>query len=206
MRPADQRHVLHLPESIKIAFCVRNTDGTNPLGPRPTRFVLAVHDLLKGREYNCNKAMEGFDEVNDPRIARAGTRAATRTCCYAPPWWASCADEDVRPRWPATGRAASITDRLRSRRRAGGSGPFRRRGGGACSRAGLPLQLPQDAAECVRLNVLPRPGQAQPPYRPARDVERFRIRRGSARRRWSVAQRRPLRRRRPWLRRLPPRA
>ena len=31
---------------------------------------MAVHDLLKGREYNRNKAMEGFDEVNDPRIAR----------------------------------------------------------------------------------------------------------------------------------------
>ena len=30
-----------------------------------------MHDLLKGREYNRNKAMEGFDEVNDPRIARA---------------------------------------------------------------------------------------------------------------------------------------
>ena len=29
---------------------------------------MAVHDLLKGREYNRNKAMEGFDEVNDPRI------------------------------------------------------------------------------------------------------------------------------------------
>ena len=32
---------------------------------------MAVHDLLKGREYNRNKAMEGFDEVNDPRIACA---------------------------------------------------------------------------------------------------------------------------------------
>ena len=29
-----------------------------------------MHDLLKGREYNRNKAMEGFDEVDDPRIAR----------------------------------------------------------------------------------------------------------------------------------------
>ena len=29
-----------------------------------------MHDLLKGREYNRNKAMEAFDEVNDPRIAR----------------------------------------------------------------------------------------------------------------------------------------
>ena len=83
------------PESIKIAFCVRNTDGTNPLAPatpNPACFVqrvqvfangqrcddinyygrtVAVHDLLKGREYNRNKAMEGFDEVDDPRIARA---------------------------------------------------------------------------------------------------------------------------------------
>ena len=32
---------------------------------------MAVHDLLKGREYNRNKAMEGFDEVNDPRITCA---------------------------------------------------------------------------------------------------------------------------------------
>ena len=83
------------PESIKIAFRVRNTDGTNPLAPatpNPACFVqrvqvfangqrcddinyygrtVAAHDLLKGREYNRNKAMEGFDEVNDPRIARA---------------------------------------------------------------------------------------------------------------------------------------
>ena len=83
------------PESIKIAFRVRNTDGTNPLAPatpNPACFAqrvqvfangqrcddinyygrtVAVHDLLKGREYNRNKAMEGFDEVDDPRIARA---------------------------------------------------------------------------------------------------------------------------------------
>ena len=102
------------PESIKIAFRVRNTDGTNPLAPatpNPACFVqrvqvfangqrcddinyygrtVAVHDLLKGREYNRNKAMEGFDEVNDPRIACA-VHQATRTCCCAPPWWASCA-------------------------------------------------------------------------------------------------------------------
>ena len=82
------------PESIKIAFRVRNTDGANPLAPatpNPACFVqrvqvfangqrcddtnyygrtVAVHDLLKSREYNRNKAMEGFDEVNDPRIAR----------------------------------------------------------------------------------------------------------------------------------------
>ena len=76
------------PESIKIAFRVRNTDGTNPLAPatpNPACFVqrvqvfangqrcddMAVHDLLKGREHNRNKAMEGFDEVNDPRIVCA---------------------------------------------------------------------------------------------------------------------------------------
>ena len=63
------------PESIKIAFRVRNTDGTSQ---RPALDdinyygrTVAAHDLLKGREYNHNKAMEGFDEVNDPRIARA---------------------------------------------------------------------------------------------------------------------------------------
>ena len=90
------------PESIKIAFRVRNTDGTNPLAPatpNPACFVqrvqvfangqrcddinyygrtVAVHDLLKGREYNRNKAMEGFDEVNDPRIARAVHQGGSR--------------------------------------------------------------------------------------------------------------------------------
>ena len=92
---ADQWHLSTLTESIKIAFRSRNTDGTNPLAPatpNPACFVqrvqvfangqrcddinyygrtVAVHDLLKGREYNRNKAMEGFDEVDDPRIARA---------------------------------------------------------------------------------------------------------------------------------------
>ena len=90
------------PESIKIAFRVRNTDGTNPLAPatpNPACFVqrvqvfangqrcddinyygrtVATHDLLKGREYNRNKAMEGFDEVNDPCIARAVQRLRGR--------------------------------------------------------------------------------------------------------------------------------
>ena len=76
------------PESIKIAFRVRNTDGANLLGPATPNtacfvqrvqvfascdninYIVAVHDLLKGREYNRNKAMEGFDKVDDPRIAR----------------------------------------------------------------------------------------------------------------------------------------
>ena len=57
------------PESIKIAFRVfangQRCDDINYYGR-----TVAVHDLLKGREYNRNKAME-FDEVNDPRIARA---------------------------------------------------------------------------------------------------------------------------------------
>ena len=104
------------PESIKIAFRVRNTDGTNPLAPatpNPACFVqrvqvfangqrcddinyygrtVAVHDLLKGREYNRNKAMEGFRRKWTTRASPARcTRAATRTCCCAPPWWASCA-------------------------------------------------------------------------------------------------------------------
>ena len=56
-------------------------------------------------------------------------------------------------------------------------------------------QLPQDAAEYVRMNVLPRPGpQPQPPPqiigRPD-DAERLLDEVGSARRRWSVAQHRP---------------
>ena len=83
------------PESIKIAFRVRNTDATNPLAPatpNPACFIqriqffangqrcddtnyygrtVAAHDLLKGREYNQNKAVEGFDEVNDSRTPRA---------------------------------------------------------------------------------------------------------------------------------------
>ena len=43
--------------------------------------TVAAHDLLNGREYNRNKAMEDFDEVNDPRIARAVHQGGTRTCC-----------------------------------------------------------------------------------------------------------------------------
>ena len=74
-------------ESIKIAFRVRNTEPPNPAcfvqrvqvfanGQRCDDInyygrTVAVHDLLKGREYNRNKAMEGFDDVNNPRIARA---------------------------------------------------------------------------------------------------------------------------------------
>ena len=79
------------PETIKIAFRVRNTDATNqlaPATPNPACFIqrvqvfangqrcddinyygrtVAAHDLLKGREYNRTKAMEGFDKVNAPR-------------------------------------------------------------------------------------------------------------------------------------------
>ena len=74
---------------IKIAFRVRNTDATNllaPATPNPACFIqkiqvfangqrcdnikyygrtVAVHDLLKGREYNQNKAVNGFNEVNN---------------------------------------------------------------------------------------------------------------------------------------------
>ena len=32
---------------------------------------MAAHDLLKGREYNQNKAVEGFDEVNNSWTPRA---------------------------------------------------------------------------------------------------------------------------------------
>ena len=83
------------PESIKIAFRVRNTDATNPLAPatpNPACLIqriqvfangqrcddinyygrtVAAHDLLKGRKYNQNKAVEGFDEVNNSRTPRA---------------------------------------------------------------------------------------------------------------------------------------
>ena len=100
--PADSGTSFIDPESIKIAFRVRNTDGTNPLAPatpNPACFVqrvqvfangqrcddinyygrtVAVHDLLKGREYNRNKAMEGFDEVNDPRFAPRGAPGRLR--------------------------------------------------------------------------------------------------------------------------------
>ena len=70
--------------------------------------------------------------------------------------------------------------------------------------------LLQDAAEYVRLNVLPRARRSRLRRSQAGPVTSW-TRRGSARRRWSAARRRPLRRRRPWLRRrarlpLPPRA
>ena len=66
--PADQRHVLHPPASSSAPrsspTASAATTSTTTAAPWPC-------DLLKGREYNRNKAMEGFDEVNDPRIARA---------------------------------------------------------------------------------------------------------------------------------------
>ena len=69
----------------------------------------------------------------------------------------------------------SITDRLRSTAEAAadliGAGAA-----GLAAAQAFRSQLPQDAAEYVRLNVLPRPGQAQPPPqiigRPS-DVERL---------------------------------
>ena len=143
-------------------------------------------------------------------------RPRTRTCALRRGTKGTAEPALLRMTWQETPRPAPATDRAalhhgpsaqHCRRRAGGSGPHRRRGSGTCSRAGFP-QLPQDAAEYVRLNVLPRSGQAQPPPqiigRPS-DVERLLERQGSARRRWSVAQRRP------WLRRrvrlpLPPRS
>ena len=93
--PADQRHVLHRPRVHQDRLPRQEHGRHQPAGPatpNPACFVqrvqvfangqrcddinyygrtVAVHDLLKGREYNRNKAMEGFDEVNDPRIARA---------------------------------------------------------------------------------------------------------------------------------------
>ena len=107
----------------------------------------------------------------------------------------------------------SITDRLRSTAD-GAQAAADLIGAGAAGLAAAQAfrsQLPQDAAEYVRLNVLPRPGPAQPPPQIIGRPSASWTRRGSARRRWSAARRRPLRRRRPWLRRrarlpLPPRA
>ena len=70
--------------------------------------------------------------------------------------------ETPRPApWPATGR---------------GRPPSRTGAAGLAAAQAFRSQLPQDAAEYVRLNVLPRPGQAQPPPqiigRPS-DVERL---------------------------------
>ena len=68
----------------------------------------------------------------------------------------------------------SITDRLRSTAD-GAQAAADLIGAGAAGLAAAQAfrsQLPQDAAEYVRLNVLPRPGPAQPPP-PASDVERL---------------------------------
>ena len=94
----------------------------------------------------------------------------------------------------------SITDRLRSTADGAQAAAdlIGARGAGLAAAQAFRSQLPQDAAEYVRLNVLPRPGPAQPPPqiigRPS-DVERLLDE--AARRRWSVV-RRPLRRRQPW--------
>ena len=76
--PADQRHVLHRPRVHQDRLPRQEHGRHQPAGPGQRcddinyyGRTVAVHDLLKGREYNRNKAMEGFDEVNDPRIARA---------------------------------------------------------------------------------------------------------------------------------------
>ena len=81
--------VCRIPLTSGTSFIDPESSGTRTA---PTRFVqrvqvfangqrcddinyygrtVAAHDLLKGREHNRNKAMKGFDEVNDPRIARA---------------------------------------------------------------------------------------------------------------------------------------
>ena len=67
------------PESIKIALRIQvfaqriqvfangqRCDDINYYGR-----TVAAHDLLKGREYNQNKAVEGFDKVNNSRTPRA---------------------------------------------------------------------------------------------------------------------------------------
>ena len=58
----------------------------------------------------------------------------------------------------------------------GGSGPCGRRGRRARSRAGLPLLAASGLSKYVRVNVLPRPGPAQPPPQirgRSSDVERL---------------------------------
>ena len=60
------------PESIKIAFRVRNTDGTNPLAPatpNPACFVQRVQVFATASAATTSTTT--VDEVNDPRIARA---------------------------------------------------------------------------------------------------------------------------------------
>ena len=245
----------------------------------------AVHDLLKGREYNRNKAMEGFDEARiackmhqggyadvlrltmvgilrcgkmlppqlnlvieiefadattalwsenagaHPSGATLSTDFEIQNVRVLPGRPGLCAGRVLQPRalsqegrscsatprctrsspasrtewrnstspWRAPSRNSwdgqgppSITDRLRSTAD-GAQAAADLIGAGAAGLAAAQAfrsQLPQDAAEYVRLNVLPRPGQAQPPPqiigRPS-DVERLLG--------WSVAQRRPLRRR-----------
>ena len=44
--------------------------SSSPTASAATNYYGRTVAVLKGREYNRNKAMEGFDEVDDPRIAR----------------------------------------------------------------------------------------------------------------------------------------
>ena len=107
-------------------------------------------------------------------------RPRTRTCGWRGGTKGTAEPALLRTTWRPRGRRAGQQragaalhhgpPAQHCRRRSGGSGPHRRRGRGARSRA-VPL-----SAEYVRLNVLPRPGPAQPPPqiigRPS-DVERL---------------------------------
>ena len=82
--PSDQRHVLHRPRVHQDRLPRQEHGRHQPAGPghAQPRLLRPARPGLRQRptaapwpcttcEYNRNKAMEGFDEVNDPRIARA---------------------------------------------------------------------------------------------------------------------------------------